>query len=58
MNKFYKVPEARLRELVATEADLVSLEAHGVDNWSGYGDVEWSSEEEDVSLSEFEELSL
>jgi hypothetical protein len=56
MNKFYKVPEARLRELVATEDDLVSLEAHGVDNWSGYHDLEWSSEE-DVSLSEFVEVS-
>jgi hypothetical protein len=56
MKKSYEVPEDRLRELLATEADFISLESEGVDNWQGYSEVEWI-DGEDVDITEFEEVS-
>lgn len=37
--KFYKVSESELLELLANSSELQYLEAAGVDNWSGYGEL-------------------
>ena len=37
--KFYKVSESELLELLANNAELQYLEAAGVDSWSGYGEL-------------------
>jgi hypothetical protein len=56
-NKFYKISENRLRELLSTEAELIELEIMGVDNWSGYGECDWESiEGVEMDLSDFEEV--
>ena len=36
--KFFKITEKRLKELLASEAKLIALESGGVDNWGWYGD--------------------
>ena len=56
-NKFYKISENRLRELLSTEVELIELENMGVDNWSGYGDCDWEGmDESEMDLSDFEEV--
>jgi len=56
-NKFYKISENRLRELLSTEAELIELENMGVDNLGCYGDCDWESIEGVVmDLSVFEEI--
>ena len=37
--KFYKVSESELLGLLANSSELQYLEAAGVDNWSGYGEL-------------------
>lgn len=39
--KYYKISEKRLIELLECELELNELECLGVDNWSGYNEVEW-----------------
>lgn len=64
--KGYIVPQHRLVNLLAAEAELDYLNAAGVDNWEGYGalredileswgvspDAEW----EDIAMAELEEF--
>lgn len=38
MEKFYKISESELVELLTDNLRLTALEAGGVDNWSWYGD--------------------
>lgn len=37
MEKYYKISESELLELLATEIRMEALDASGVDNWSWYG---------------------
>lgn len=45
MEKWYKISESELRELIHDSMKLCALESGGVDNWEWYG----------VSISDFEE---
>lgn len=38
MEKYYKISETRLKELLKAELELDQLEAGGVDNWPWYGE--------------------
>lgn len=35
--KYYKISEEKLRELLSNQMTLENLECAGVDNWEGYG---------------------
>lgn len=36
--RYFKVPESRLLQLLSAEITLLALESGGVDNWSWYGE--------------------
>lgn len=38
MEKYYKISETRLKELLKAELELDQLNADGVDNWTWYGE--------------------
>lgn len=38
MEKYYKISEKELIELLATSIEMDALEYWGVDNWEGYGE--------------------
>lgn len=38
MEKYYKISESELIELLASSIELEALDAGGVDNWWGYGE--------------------
>ena len=38
MEKYYKVSESELLELLTAQCTLIALENGGVDNWEWYGD--------------------
>lgn len=38
MEKYYKISESKLVELLATSIEMDALNAYGVDNWMGYGE--------------------
>lgn len=38
MEKYYKISEKELIELLATSIKMYALEYWGVDNWCGYGE--------------------
>lgn len=46
--EFVMVNVEEYKRLLAAEAELEELEAAGVDNWSGYGEVEWASLEDNA----------
>lgn len=48
MEKYYKISETRLEELLKAELELDQLNAGGVDNWTWYG--EGKEEECDETL--------
>jgi len=52
--KNFIITEYRLRELLAAEAELLSLESNGVDCWSGYEYTDFTNASE-VSLEGFKE---
>lgn len=63
MEKFYKISEAELIELLIDSLHLSALKAGGVDNWCGYGDsirdfLEKAIKEEGLKLEEGEDFSL
>lgn len=48
-----QINKAMLARLVRRSLELQAMEAAGVDNWQGYCDVEWPTDEqvgEDLSL--------
>lgn len=44
--QFVSIPKDLLRDFVEDSATLRALEAGGVDNWGGYGDCEFPTDEE------------
>lgn len=55
--KYYKVSEKELIRLLSSEAELLELESAGVDNWSGYGEVDWGGlYNTEISLDGYEEV--
>ena len=54
---YYKISEERLIGLLSCEAEMIELENAGVDNWSGYGEIDWEVlENEEVCLKDYELL--
>lgn len=63
MEKYYKVSESDLREMLEAQATLMALENTGVDNWWGYGEgfnefIEEALKDADYQVDEDDDLSM
>lgn len=52
MSKIIELPVERYLSLMRSEAELIELEAAGVDNWQGYDEVNWEAVNEQMKKLE------
>lgn len=58
MEKYYKISESELIELLASSIELEALEFWGVDNWCGYGEnFEETRKEYGSNCEDFEDCA-